>query len=498
MFEQFPYTNFHEINLDWILRTLKEKYGPDNPPQNVVLSVNGQTGDVVIFPDAIIRLPDVDDGTWNIHRLADGVSRGIQFTPTGAERIEGAQRYKMYDEGHPPEYPVTSVNGQTGTITISIPVQSVNGQIGAVVLYTDALVRWPDVQDGTWNLWRSANGVSRGIQFTPNGAERIEGATRYLFYDSSNLPALVSDRDDAILELNIPTETPTWGFARDVVNGTARIYLDTTGDTVKAYISFTDLSNQTVTYPLLTSEDIPASAGVISINGKTGIVTIYGSDIPRTSTNSQTVEQALTANASAISAETNRATAQETVLSNNIQGQSDKIVELQKNLAILVNGDVAETAVPAGKYAYLINNTHGLSDGLYVNSSGSAFPVSGGTADNTVFTKAENGGFNSILGGWETAFTDTSITGLTVVGYKNAGMHLGLITVNGSGTSAPAGQYQILFPDGFRLFASGVNVLNPLFIQNGYGYIQAATARVYINTTVASTWAAGSILLPLA
>ena len=53
--ENFPYTNFHDLNLDWILKKLKEvvtnlaiKYGSDNPPPYPVTSVNGKTGNVII------------------------------------------------------------------------------------------------------------------------------------------------------------------------------------------------------------------------------------------------------------------------------------------------------------------------------------------------------------------------------------------------------------------------------------------------------------------
>ena len=51
-----------------------------------------------------------------------------------------------------------------------------------------------------------------------------------------------------------------------------------------------------------------------------------------------------------------------------------------------MTGDSASAAVPSGAYAYIKNNTHSLADGYYQNTSASAFPVSGGTADSTVFT----------------------------------------------------------------------------------------------------------------
>ena len=53
--EKWPYTNFHDLNLDWLIGKLKEawnqlqgKYGTDNPPPYPVKSVNGLTGDVTI------------------------------------------------------------------------------------------------------------------------------------------------------------------------------------------------------------------------------------------------------------------------------------------------------------------------------------------------------------------------------------------------------------------------------------------------------------------
>lgn len=69
---------------------------------------------------------------------------------------------------------------------------------------------------------------------------------------------------------------------------------------------------------------------------------------------------------------------------------------LQEGLAIIVDGDTCITAVPVGGYAYIKNNTHSLPEGLYKNTSASAFPVSGGTADSTVFTAVSGGALNEI------------------------------------------------------------------------------------------------------
>ncbi len=73
---------------------------------------------------------------------------------------------------------------------------------------------------------------------------------------------------------------------------------------------------------------------------------------------------------------------------------NDAIAATQSGVAIIVNGDTASMAVPVGGYAYIKNNTHGLTEGLYKNTSSSAFPTSGGTANSSVFT-AVSGGIGS-------------------------------------------------------------------------------------------------------
>lgn len=376
MFNEFPYANFHELNLDWIIQKVKEAYSPDNPPEGIVLSVNGEDGNVILYQDAIVRFPDVQDSTWNVHRTANGVSSGIQFTPTKAQRIAGTNRYDMYDSNNPPPYPVTSVNGQTGNVSIQIPVQSVNGQTGVVVIP-------PDFTSG-----------------------------------------------DEIMEFTQESEGNYWGLSRTVSTGNASIYLDTSNNTVKAYISFNSTDGQTnVTYPLLTSADIPSSSGVISINSKTGAVTLYGSDI-YTSENSQTtVSQDLASHGVAIgnlqqtqtedhtsliqtrtqvttlngqvNTLSNTVSQHSTAISTNSQRittETNRAVNAEQNImesvAILVTGNSSATGASVGQYVYVKGSTiTGITDGLYIANQ--AIPANT-SIDSSYLTAVSEGGLNSL------------------------------------------------------------------------------------------------------
>lgn len=325
MFHDFPYTNFHEINLDWIINKLKEKYGPDNPPENMVLSVNGMTGDVVLYEGAIIRFPDTDDSSWNMHRLANGVSSGIEFTADGATRISGTDRIQIYDAENPPQYPVLSVNGETG----------------AVVLYQSNIVRLPDTTETVWNFYRLVDEKQAGIQFSKNGpAERIDGTNRYNIYDAGNPPPYpvtsVNNQTGAVtidvpvtsvngqtgnVEIQIPVtsvnghtgiiNTPfnninadvltiesessdeSWGIERPTPDGSLGITLEYNNGHTEAYIYYDGPGSTTETLKLLTQADIPSSAGVVSINNMTGAVTLYGNDIYTASGSGQTVTGAI-------------------------------------------------------------------------------------------------------------------------------------------------------------------------------------------------------------
>ena len=189
-----PYHTMQEINLDWILTKVKNilRFVPDDGAVGQILrrtahgaewsneqggggavdSVNGQTGTVVLTASDVGALPDtyvapvtsVNGQTGDVIVSGGAVDSVNGQTGTvvlgksdiGLGNVDNVQQYSATN---PPPYPVTSVNSQTGAVTLSIPtdtgdltngagyvtaagaasaapVQSVNGQTGTVVIPT--------------------------------------------------------------------------------------------------------------------------------------------------------------------------------------------------------------------------------------------------------------------------------------------------------------------------------------------------------------------------
>lgn len=345
MFENFPYTNLHELNLDWLIRELQRVQS------QAVISVNGMTGDVILYENATVQFPNVPEDHWSIIRMANGTNRGIMFgNDNKAYIVHGNLMNELYGQNNQPPYPVTSVNGQTGDI----------------VLYAQNTVRLPDLDDislHNWNIFRELNNVYRGIQFNDDGtAEIIDGLSRYQLYTSNNPPPypvtsvngqtgivdLFSDNngvvafpaiadpgitgwiigrslnntpcyiqlnDDGTLGLtagvnsyrvyttddtsadvvNIPTDanTDAWGLIRTTTEGSVGILFsnDPLLTQPEAYIRYVDSNDVVHTEKLLTSADIPSASGVVSFNGQTGVVVVKGSDLIISTTDTRTIAQ---------------------------------------------------------------------------------------------------------------------------------------------------------------------------------------------------------------
>lgn len=411
LFEQFPYTNFHELNLDWLIEQI------NMIKETAVLSVNGESGDVILYKDPIVRFPDITADTWNIFRYADGTPVGIQFKKGyPLQRIDNLGRYDIYDSNNPPPYPVTAVNGQTGDVVISIPVQSVNGMTGNIILYQSASVELPALETGDrWTLWRETeNNAELGVAFA-NGQpmKRLDNGNEYAVYDEGNTPPypvtsvaglqgavaflntqIVTDQGTQKVKILFPVEsvdgltgtvrtwansanetlkTPAasegdrWGLARECPSGDIGIrFTYDSNNGVQGYLVFSDGQNPETALRILTPADIPSSSGVVSINGMTGVVVLYASDLQMNSGDVTTIPQAIN----------NKAPIE--------------------SLAIPIVGNVATSNVAVGKFVYVKNSTiAGITDGLYiaVNAISANTPFT--SADLTSTDTAE-GGLNTL------------------------------------------------------------------------------------------------------
>ena len=426
LFEQFPYTNFHELNLDWLIDQLKKLSDAQ------VLSVNGETGDVILYQDPLVRLPDITQDTWNIFRYADGTPVGIQFKKGyPLQRIDNLGRYDIYDANNPPPYPVTAVNGQTGDVIISIPVQSVNGMTGNIILYQQANVELPALETGdSWSIWRETEtNAEVGVKFTSGAPiKRIDDGSEYSVYDTGNPPPypvesvagltgtvaflntqIVTDQGTQKVKILFPVEsvdgltgtvktwansanetlkTPAasegdrWALARECPSGDIGIrFTYSSNDGVQGYLVFSDGQNPEMALRILTPADIPTSA-VVSVNGQAGIVVLYATDLQMSNGDATTIPQAINSKAPI------------------------------ESLAIPINGNVASVNVAAGKFVYIKNSTiTGISDGLYiaVNAISANTPFTAADLDNT---NTAEGGLNAI---------GNSITGYELLGQSLTG-----------------------------------------------------------------------------
>lgn len=353
LFENFPYTNLQQLNLDWIIDQLNQI------SSSSVLSVNGQTGVVTLYQAADVAFPNVPEDHWSMIRMADGTLRGIMFGNNDiAYIVHGDTMAQIYAVNNPPPYPVTRVNGMYGDIelyreqyvrlpdltdaemrnwtffrmlnglshgiqfnddgTASIingtsryvlytsqnpppyPVDSVNGQTGTVVLFTDVngAVGYPAITDpniGAWSMERNVNGTVYGIRINDDGTVVLKvGNAEYKVYTSNDpQDGYVTDPDDIVQQVTEDSSANYWGIMRDTSEGSiGLIFENSDPDNPTAYIAYVDSQDQQQTLQILTPADIPAT-GVVSVNAKTGIVILYGSDIEVNSGDSRKLDVAI-------------------------------------------------------------------------------------------------------------------------------------------------------------------------------------------------------------
>lgn len=416
LFQQFPFTNLHELNLDWLIKTVKDI------GDHAVLSVNGETGEVVLYKSENIVFPEVTSDSWRMVRVADGHTAGIMF--------QNGLLYVMYDNtsdrvytiNHPPAYPVTSVNGQTG----------------AVVTYQTAYNRLPAVSEQNTNFYRTIDKdgtpADVGIQVDKNKIERMNGVNRYKVYDEGNTPNIVTsiNGESGAVMIAIPfadvetehvmfqdaADAHAWSLGRETLDGVASIQLETTANGADVYLRFYTEDDPPVSYvrKLLTTDDIPSSSGVVSLNGLTGVVTLYGNTMPIESGSSTNTKQYIDAG----------------------------YLTINNTLAPGLNASLEPpVSIPAGDYCH-INGT------FYKNISGAALPANTPVSMTALQQVSSRGLVNELYELEESLTAENSNiatsdldniaaggTGSTNISINKPGYHpLGVVGWNISGTGA--------------------------------------------------------------
>lgn len=110
-----------QVGLDNVANVLQ--YSADNPPPYPVISVNGDTGAVVLGASDVGAVPTT--------RTVNGKSLSSNITLTASDvGLGNVDNVQQYSASNPPPYPVTSVNSKTGNVALSasdvgaIPEQS--------------------------------------------------------------------------------------------------------------------------------------------------------------------------------------------------------------------------------------------------------------------------------------------------------------------------------------------------------------------------------------
>ena len=445
LFENFPYTNLHELNLDWLIKVLNDI------KEGQVISVNGQSGEVILYQAPDVVFPTIDQGYWSIVRMADGTSRGIMFgNDDKAYIVHGTLMAQVYSQNNQPPYPVTSVNGQTGDITLyesqfvrlpalsdadmhnwtifrhlnsvesgiqfdddgdayiiagvnrykiystnsepDYPVVSVNGQTGTVQLFTDSngSVIFPEITDPNatgWILGRYINGSAVYIRLGTDG--------RLAVYAGNDVYRVYTTEDTEQDIVNIPSlaSTSNWGLIRTTASGSVGIMFNNAPGLTEpaAYVRYVDSNSQIHTVKLLTSTDIPSSTGVVSINTLTGIVTLYGTDIQVSSSDTRTIAQALAqTGVTSVNGQTGAVTLKgsDIAISSTDNRTVDTAIEdVEESIAFVENTNTATHNIPSGSAVIWNNET-------YLATANIAM---GDTLSSSNLTAISNGFINSLL-----------------------------------------------------------------------------------------------------
>ena len=239
---------------------------------------------------------------------------------------QASKDLKLYGENNQPPYPVTSVNGQTGDVTIeSGGVTSVNGKSGDVTLTKDDVglgnvdnvkqysasnpPPYPvsSVNNKTGVVVLTQDDVGNGTTYVRTHNDFTDAAKQQINTNEDNIAMLDSDiaaaqGDITTLKGNVTTLTNALGSKQDTIVGGASTITD---DNLAANRAMVSDGNGKVAVSNVTSTELGyldgvtsnvqtqlnkklESAPVTSVNGKVGAVQLSAADVDAVATSDVT------------------------------------------------------------------------------------------------------------------------------------------------------------------------------------------------------------------
>lgn len=351
MFENFPYTNLHELNLDWLINEIKKL------KEGQVISVNGLTGEIILYQEQDILFPSITENNWSMVRVADGTARGIMF---GSDNkiyiVHGGTLEQVYSNNNQPPYPVTSVNNKTGSVE----------------LFTDnnAIVTFPPVTNPNIEgmiIGRNVNGTPVSLTLTEDGTAFVTGGNNSnKVYTTETTKTNIIALDEADI-IDSGTLDNDWGIVRDVSSGKIGLLLGL-HSTPEIYIRY-KIGQNWQNKKLLTNDDIPSSSGVVSFNGVTGVVVVTGDNLRTANDDARTIAQSIEDLTSLVNLLT--------LISNGIKS----------SIAYMENSNTATHNIPAGSAVIWKNNAYTATQAIAIGDS----------LTTTNLTEVEKGFINDLL-----------------------------------------------------------------------------------------------------
>ena len=235
---------------------------PEGNMSNAFMITGGGTGSskpTVVDYNALVGKPSINGTT-------------VQGNQTSKD-------LKLYGDGNQPPYPVTSVNGQTGDVTIEVGgVTSVNAKTGAVVLTQD------DVGNGTTYVRthndftdaakQQINTNEDNIAMLDSDMEAAQGDITTLKGNVTTLTtALQSKQDNIVGGASTITDNNLAANRALVSDGNGKVAVSNVTSTELGYLDGVTSNVQTQLNKKL------ESAPVTSVNTKTGAVVLSASDV---------------------------------------------------------------------------------------------------------------------------------------------------------------------------------------------------------------------------